>query len=348
VSIVTVRSEPALFVGLVDLASAALGGAVVGVSDEFFAAAENMLLPEHARFDPERYTDRGKWMDGWESRRKRGPEHDWCVLRLGVRGRVYAFDVDTRHFVGNHPAFAGVEGVSAPRDAALDDLQRQGWRVLLPQSPLGPGARNLFAAEAAEAVTHVRLSIFPDGGVARFRVFGRVVPGAAEPEIDERSHAEGAHGLCDLAALKNGAVALTCSDARFGGMNNLLMPGRARHMGEGWETRRARDVDHRHDWIVVKLARRGTLRLVEIDTNHYKGNYPERASLEAIDAVDARTTDLIRRVDWAPILAAAPLRADHRHFYRDEIVAHGPITHVRLNVFPDGGISRLRLWGTAQ
>jgi allantoicase len=344
-------SEPAIFAGLVDLAGAALGGAVVGVSDDFFAAAENMLLPGRARFDPERYTERGKWMDGWESRRKRGPGHDWCIVRLGVPGRVYAFDVDTAHFMGNHPAFAAIEGLEAPHDAPLDDLQRRGWRVLLPQCPLGPGAQNLFAAEPGEAVTHVRLSIFPDGGVARFRVFGRVVPGAADPEIDDRSHAEGAPGLFDLGALKNGATALACSDARFGGMNNLILPGRARHMGEGWETRRARAADHGRDWIVVKLARRGTLRLVEIDTSHYKGNYPERASLEGIDAAGARRpdliSDLIRSADWTPILPESPLRADHRHFYRGEIAAHRPVTHVRLNVFPDGGVSRLRLWGSA-
>jgi allantoicase len=340
-----VNEAAATFVGMVDLAGAALGGAVVGVSDEFFAGAENMLLPGRARFDPDRFTDRGKWMDGWESRRKRGPGNDWCIVRLGVAGRVYAFDVDTQFFVGNHPAFASVDGVSAPRDAPLEELVRRDWRVLLPQSPLGPGAQNLFAAEPGDAVTHVRLSIFPDGGVARFRVYGRVLPGAAEPEVDERSHAEGAPGLVDLAAVKNGAVALACSDARFGGMNHLLLPGRARTMGEGWETRRARAVDHRHDWIVVKLAGRGTLRLVEIDTNHFKGNFPERATLEGLDAPEGRTTDVILSADWVPLLGPVRLRADHRHFYRGEIAVHGPITHVRLNVFPDGGVSRLRLWG---
>jgi allantoicase len=338
-------SQAAPFAGLVDLAGAAIGGSIAGVSDDFFAGAENMILPASARFDAERFTDRGKWMDGWESRRKRGPGHDWCIVRLGVAGRVYAFDVDTQFFVGNHPAFAAIDGLSAPRDTPLEDLLRRDWRVLLPQSPVGPGAQNLFAAEPSDPVTHVRLSIFPDGGVARFRVFGKVLPGAAEPEIDDRSHAEGAPGLVDLAALKNGAVPLACSDARFGGMKNLLLPGRARTMGEGWETRRARAVDHRHDWIVVKLAGRGTMRLVEIDTNHFKGNFPERASLEAIDAPHARTTDLIRARDWSPLLGPVTLRADHRHFYRSEIAVHGPVTHVRLNVFPDGGVSRLRLWG---
>jgi allantoicase len=338
-------SEPAAFVGLVDLAAAALGGETLGASDDFFAGVENLIQPGRARFEPDRYTDRGKWMDGWESRRKRGKGHDWCVLRLGAAGRVYGFDIDTGHFVGNHPPFAAVDALSASRDTPFADLLAMPWRPLLPQVPLSPGSQNLFAAEPGGHVTHVRLSIFPDGGVARFRVFGKVTPGLAEPEIDERSRAEGATGLFDLAALKSGARALACSDARFGGMNNLLLPGRARHMGEGWETRRARAPDHHHDWIIVKLARRGTLALVEIDTNHYKGNFPERATLEGIDAPLARITDLIQASRWVPLLGPVPLEADRRHFFRAEVAAHTWISHVRLNVFPDGGVSRLRLWG---
>jgi allantoicase len=338
-------SEPATFVGLIDLAAAALGGAAVGASDDFFAGVENLIQQGRARFEEDRYTDRGKWMDGWESRRKRGAGHDWCVLRLGAAGRVYGFDVDTQHFVGNSPPFAAVDGLSAPRDTPLADLLGMSWRVLLPQVSLSSGSQNLFAAEPGDDVTHVRLSIFPDGGVARFRVFGRVASGLAEPEIDDRSRAEGATGLVDLAALKSGGIALACSDARFGGMNNLLLPGRARHMGEGWETRRARAPDHRHDWIVLKLAGRGTISLVEVDTNHYKGNFPERCALEGVDAPEARITDLIRISRWVPVLKPTPLRADCRHFFRGEVMPHAPMSHVRLNVFPDGGVSRLRLWG---
>jgi allantoicase len=338
--------EPATFAGLVDLAAAEFGGAALGASDDFFAGVENLIQPGRPRFDADRYTDRGKWMDGWESRRRRGEGHDWCVIRLGAAGRVYGFDIDTAHFVGNHPPYAAVEGVRSPASASMAELARAAWRPLLPQAPLKAGSQNLFAAEPSDAVTHVRLSIFPDGGVARFRVFGKVEPFSVDPEIDDRMRAEVPAGLVDLGALRNGAVALACSDARFGSMNSLLMPGRARHMGEGWETRRGRPPDHGHDWIVVKLAARGTLRVVEVDTHHYKGNFPERCSIDRLDWPEARITDLVQANRWEPLLAASRLEADTRHFFGDALRVHPPSTHVRLNIFPDGGVSRLRLWGT--
>jgi allantoicase len=340
-------SEPATFVGLVDLASAALGGVALGASDDFFAAVENVIQPGRAHFDPDRYTERGKWMDGWESRRKRGAGHDWCIIELGVPGRVYGFDIDTQHFIGNHPPYAAVDGLRAPPATPLEALVAQSWHPLLGQVPLAPGSQNLFAAEPSEAVSHVRLSIFPDGGVARFRVFGKVEPGHAPPELDDASRAEVAPGLVDLGALRNGGLVLACSDAHFGRMNSLLLPGRARHMGEGWETRRGRPPDHRHDWLIVKLAARGTLGVVEVDTNHYKGNFPERCSLESIDCPDATITELTQSNGWQTLLPTSPLAADTRHFFGRELAPHSPISHVRLNIFPDGGVSRLRLWGTA-
>ncbi|HSY24119.1 MAG TPA: allantoicase [Polyangiaceae bacterium] len=342
-------NPPAIFAGLVDLAGADLGGEALGANDDFFAGVENLILPGHAQFDEHRYTERGKWMDGWESRRKRGRGHDHCILKLGARGQVHGFDIDTSHFVGNHPPYASVEGVDAPADASFAELDAKAWQPLLPQVPLAPGSQNLFAAEPFGAVTHVRLSIFPDGGVARFRVYGKVRSSFPPPVLDERSRAEVPAGLVDLAALKNGALAIAASNARFGGMNNMLLPGRARTMGEGWETRRGRPPDHRHDWIVVRLAARGSLQVVEVDTNHYKGNFPERCSLEGIEWDGARITDLIdveSNDRWSALVAPTRLEADTRLFLRDAILPHGPLTHVRLNIFPDGGVSRLRLWGT--
>jgi allantoicase len=336
------------FVGLVDLASAELGGKALGASDDFFAGVENLIQPGPAVFDPDRYTERGKWMDGWESRRKRVTGHDSCVLELGAPGRVYGFDIDTAHFVGNHPPFAAIEGLRAPPGTPLEELLARSWVKLLPQVPLGPGCQNLFAAEPCEAVSHVRLSIYPDGGVARLRVYGKVEPGSAltsEHDTDELTRREIPAGLIDLAAVKNGALALACSDARFGHMQSLLLPGRARVMGEGWETRRGRPPDHRHDWILIQLAERGTIEAIEVDTNHYKGNYPERCSVDFIDAPSALTTDLMGAPDFSPLVEEVPLQADQRHFLKREILPHGPVTHVRLNIFPDGGISRVRLWG---
>jgi len=336
-------SEVRAFANLVDLASSLLGGRAVGASDEFFAAGENLLVPEPATFDASRYTERGKWMDGWESRRKRVAGYDTCVIALGAPGRVHAFDIDTAHFVGNHPPFAAVDGLRAPLDTPHATLEGLTWRRLLQQVPLGPGCHNYFAVEPGHAVSHVRLAVFPDGGVARLRVFGKVEPSFEQTEHDDVSAREVPSGLVDLGAVKNGGTALACSDARFGSMNQLLMPGRARTMGEGWETRRGRPPDHRHDWLIVELAARGTLRVVELDTNHYKGNFPEQAALEGIDAAGAGATELFVNPGWKPLLGRTKLGPDARHFLR--LDGAPPVTHVRLNIFPDGGVSRLRLWG---
>lgn len=331
------------FHGLVDLASASLGGEALLTTDDFFASAQNMLAPGPAVFIAGKYSERGKWMDGWESRRKRGPGHDFCLVKLGVPGRVLAFDIDTSHFNGNHPAFASVEGVLAPHDLPPERILELPFQELLPQSPLLPTSQNLFLARGAGEVSHLRLDIFPDGGVARFRAFGKVTTQWRAPELDDESRAHVAPGLFDLAALDNGALSLACSDAHFGGMNNLLLPGRAPNMGSGWETRRRRGPGH--DWLIIQLAARGTPRVVELDTKHFKGNFPERCALDGIDAAGARPSELIASEAWRPVLPETPLTADARHFYATELSVKAPITHVRLRIFPDGGVSRLRIWG---
>jgi allantoicase len=289
-----------------------------------------------------KYTERGKWMDGWESRRKRSAGHDFCIVELGARGYVLGFDIDTQLFVGNHPPFAAIEAVLAPPGAELAALDALVWSELLPQSALLPDAQNLFAATpTASPFSHVRLNIFPDGGVARFRVYGRVDPDFNTRELDTESSARVAADWVDLAALKNGGRALGCSDAFFGPMNNLLLPGRAADMGGGWETRRKRHPGH--DFILIGLGTRGVVRLVEVDTNHFRGNFPDRCSLESIDAPGARITDLLYSRSLHTLLPEQKLSAHTRHFFPIEQAAAA--THVRLNIFPDGGVSRLRLWG---
>jgi allantoicase len=347
----TTASVTATFSGLVDLAAASLGGKALGTNDDFFAGIANLIQPGRGQFIEGKFTDRGKWMDGWESRRKRGPGHDWCVLELGAPGDVVGFDIDTHHFVGNHPPFASVDGIWAPPGpgggaVALDQLLARGdWSELLEQAPLRPDAQNLFGAIPRGRVSHVRLNVFPDGGVARFRVFGRVHPAWDDrPVLDAETRRRVPSELRDLAAIRNGGVALACSDAFFGPMNNLLLPGRAQNMGGGWETRRRRGAGH--DWILIKLGARGTVKVVEVDTQHFKGNYPDRCSIEVIDApVARRITDLLERGAWRTILPEVALSADTQHFFDVEGEAAGPASHLRMNIFPDGGMSRLRVWG---
>lgn len=328
----------------VDLLAESLGGKALLCSDDFFASMDNLVKGPRAVFIPDKYTPRGKWMDGWESRRKRVEGHDWCILRLGVPGVVSALDIDTDHFLGNHPSFASVEGCYAPdvRDDDHEALKALEWAPLLGQAPLARGSQNLFVVSGREPVTHLKLHIYPDGGVARLRAYGKPAPVWGQGADDERFPLE--EGEVDLAALRNGGEALVCSDMFFGVMSNLIAPGRARVMGEGWETRRSRRPGF--DWIVVRLGEPGEISSVVVDTNHFKGNYPQSFSLQGIFAPDLPLTEFQgASLAWEEILSQRDLKAHHEHFYRAEIDASGPFSHVRLCIYPDGGVSRLRVYG---
>lgn len=318
------------FAGLLDLASATRGGETLLASDEFFAAKEALLRPEPAVFDPERYTDHGKWMDGWESRRERIPGHDWCIVRLGVPGRVRGVDIDTSHFLGNHPPFASLDACQVPQDTPAEELRDiVDWTPLLPAVPLQRGSQNLQGIADDRVWSHVRLNIHPDGGVARLRVFGEPVP--LLPLGRE----------VDLALSSHGGRALACSDMFFSPMDNLLLPGKALHMGHGWETRRSRPPGD--DWIIIELAVPGTLDRIELDTNHFKGNFPDRAALDGLYWPDAPIPSLVDHEGWEEIVPPTRLRAHMEHVL--PVTDHGPWTHVRMRIYPDGGVSRLRAWG---
>jgi allantoicase len=328
----------ATFTGLIDLASEDLGGRALTCSDDFFAAMQNMLKASRPVFDPHAYTDRGKEMDGWESRRKRERGNDYCIVQLGCAGRVVGFDIDTSHFLGNHPPYASIEGRYAPSG--------ESWRELLVQSPLAPGAQNLFVCADAEPVTHLRLQILPDGGVARFRAFGHVLPDWSRAAIDAEALAQpgAAKDWVDLAGITSGGISLACSDAFYGPTNNLLLPYPAQNMGGGWETRRRRTAGA--DWILFKLGARGVPRMLELDTHFNKGNSPARCSLEVLDApTNTRITELVASSAWRRVLPEAPVAAHARNFFA-ELDSHEPVTFLRLNVIPDGGMSRVRVWGT--
>jgi allantoicase len=340
--------QAATFTGLVNLADEFLGAQALHANDEFFAPKENLLRPGRGEFLPDEYTDRGKLMDGWESRRKRGPGYDWCVIKLGAPGRVRVLDIDTNHFLGNSPPYASVDAIHAAPGATVESLADAEWIELLPQMPIRPGSQNIFpishAASWPSAWTHLRLNIYPDGGVARFRAHGDVEPEWESPEIDEEIAPRLRAGEVDLVAVKHGGLALACSDMFFGPMNNLILPGRSVNMGGGWETRRRRGPGF--DWIVVRLGAHGKVGLIEIDTNHFKGNCPATCSLEGIFAPNAALTELVDgSAAWRGVLPETKLTPHTRHFFRDPIVQRGPFTHVRLSIFPDGGVSRLRVYG---
>jgi len=329
------------FTDLIDLAAERLGGAVLWANDEFFAPKEALLRASAAEWREGEYTDRGKWMDGWETRRRRTPGggHDWCVVRLGLPGAIHGVVVDTSFFRGNYPESCAIEAATVsgtPTPEELADESRTQWTGILPKSPLKGDTKNEFEIRGAPSATHLRFSIYPDGGVARLRVHG-------EPTFDRtrfRSASE-----VDLAAIENGGLVISCSDMFFGHRHNLILPGRSTHMGDGWETRRRRGPGH--DWTIVRLAARGMIHRAEIDTDHFKGNAPGSAMLETIDAGKggaAKSTDEPEG-DWRTLLPQSPLQPHTRHRF-DDLAHNGPATHARLSIYPDGGIARLRLFGT--
>ncbi|HKY60676.1 MAG TPA: allantoicase [Gemmatimonadota bacterium] len=320
-----------------DLAGERLGGVALSASDEFFAPKENLLREGRARYDPDRYTDRGKWMDGWESRRRRGPGHDWVVVRLGAPGVIHGVNVDTSHFRGNHPERASVEACGIDARGLDGTFDVWPWTTIVPPLPLAPDSDNRFPVRDRNRWTHVRLNILPDGGVARFRVHGVPVPDPA-PEP----------GAVDLAAVHRGGLALAWSDARFGPPHHLLLPDPARHMGDGWETRRRRGPGH--DWVVIRLGERGVPRRIVVETTHFKGNYPESFRVEGLDdggAFGGPASGLAAppgdHPGWHEIVPRTALGPDAPHDV--QVVDGRPVTHVRLSIHPDGGVARLRVFG---
>lgn len=326
------------FTNLADLASARVGGRAIATNDDFFAPKSNLVKAEPAVFIPGKYTTRGKWMDGWESRRRRVPGHDWCLVELGMRGVVHGVNVDTSHFTGNFPSHCSIEAVDMPSGVkpSMHAVEGAPWTTILEKSVLRGNGENLFAIADRRPWTHLRLSIYPDGGVARLRVFGEVA-------VDWYRVAPGQR-VVDLALISNGGLFMAASDLHYGTRGALIMPGRAKNMGDGWETRRRRGPGH--DWAIVRLGHPGLVSKVEIDTNHFKGNYPDRASLEGCFAPNVIAENL-GAVPWHTILPETKMSANTRHFFTaKDLQASGPFSHVRLNMFPDGGISRLRVHGT--
>ncbi|MBN2906746.1 MAG: allantoicase [Rhodobacteraceae bacterium] len=316
----------------INLASAGLGAQALSTSDEFFAPLERLLQDSAPIFIEGKFDDHGKWMDGWETRRRRDGGHDHGVIKLAAAGRILGFDVDTSHFTGNYAPACKIEACSQP----TGDLADASWVTILPHRPLGANAHHYFKCDSFESWTHLRLNIYPDGGVARLRVFG-------VPELDPMQNGE----EIDLVSSLNGGRILALSDAHYGDFTRLLAPGRGINMGDGWETRRRREPGY--DWMILALGARGRIGRAVVDTAHFKGNFPHRCSIQAADMQnfgDGLTDALIAdSMFWKHLLPEVFLSADALHDYVAELADIGPLTHIRFNIFPDGGVSRLRLFG---
>ncbi|GGV13411.1 putative allantoicase [Actinomadura cremea] len=316
------------FTTLPDLAVRTLGGSVTAASDESFEEKENLINPWAPAFRPETFGPKGQEYDGWETARRRGPGHDWALVRLGLPGVVRGVVVDTAWFKGNYPPHASVEACFADGHPSPADLADAGWVEIVPKSPLTGDAAHAFPVDVERLFTHVRLNMFPDGGIARLRVHGEVVP-------DPRPLA----GLTtDLAALANGARVVECSNMFYSAPEAMLFPGLARNQAEGWETARRRGPGH--DWALIRLAAPGTVRLAEFDTTNLRFNAPAEVSLTGLDARAAALDDASA---WRPLLPRTRVQPDGNHRFR--VDGAPEVTHVRLGIHPDGGLARLRLLG---
>ncbi len=319
----------------VNLLDTRLGARTVSCSDDFFAAMERMLSPAAPVFAADKYDENGKWMDGWESRRRRSGGNDHCIVRLGQPGRPQRVDIDTSFFTGNYPPSASIEACISHSEIPGEETH---WITILPAVDLQGDSHNLFEIPDFDlagdsAVTHLRLSIYPDGGVARLRVYGEVAydwSAAGEETID-------------LAALLHGGRPVAWNDSHYGPPHPLLAPGRGQNMGDGWETRRRREPGN--DWIIIALGHPGVIESAVIDTAHFKGNFPDSCSLQAAMVPEMGQTALIASSQfWPELMTPRKLSADAEHSF-DDLQDLGKVNYVRLNIFPDGGVSRLRLFG---
>ncbi len=315
------------FTELPDLASRTLAGSVVSANDELFAERENLIRPEPATHAVEDFGHKGKVYDGWETRRRREPGHDWAIVRLGVSGIVHGVVVDTAYFTGNYPPEISVEAICVDGYPSTDELAAAAWETLVEKTVAQGNTANAYEVSNRGRWTHLRLSIYPDGGVARFRVHGEAV---ADPRF--------LTGSVDLVALENGGRLVETSDAFYSSPSNLILPGRARIMGEGWENARRRGGGN--DFAVFALAAKGHPREIEVDTSYFVGNAPGWVRVSGADA-GARGLDAVD--SWWDVVARTRVQPDTRH--RFLVHDRTPATHLRLDVYPDGGLARLRCRG---
>jgi len=316
----------------VNLASAKFGAEAIYATDDFFADKSRLIADNDPVFIEGKYDDNGKWMDGWESRRKRIPGYDHCILKLAFPGCIYGLVIDTSHFTGNFPPFASVDACNC--EVGEPD-ESTAWVEVLAKTTLEGDSVSRHRILDDDIYTHIRLNIYPDGGVARLRVFGKV---HCNWDLHDSSE------TCNLLSLENGGRAVVWNDAHFGHPVNMLGQGRGVNMGDAWETRRRREPGN--DWCVLQLGHTGVVERIELDTAHFKGNYPDRFSIQAILDDQLSESDLIAQSGgWPVLLPEQKLSADNIHEFIDAISQHGPVSHIRLNIFPDGGVSRLRLFG---
>ena len=317
--------------GMIDLAQSRLGTKIVYKTDEFFASAKRIINPWPPVFKEGVFDKHGKWMDGWETRRKRGKGHDYLILKLGKPGRIHKVDIDTSYFSGNQPSKVSLEACFSKKKLPNKNFK---WIKILKKKSTKANSHHFFNIKNKSVFTHIKLNIYPDGGIARIRIYGSM-----------QTHKKFGNKQTNLTSILNGATPIVCNNEHFGRAENILAPGIGKNMGDGWETRRSRGKNF--DWLIIKCAAPGKINKIQIDTHHFKGNYPDKCSLQAayINGKVSSNAIVNRSKQWKLLLNKVKLHAHKKHNFNNKLMRKSKINYIRVNIFPDGGISRIRIFG---
>ena len=316
---------------MINLAEPRIGSKIIFRTDDFFASANRIINPNPPIFREGVFDKNGKWMDGWETRRRRGKGFDYLIIKLGKPGKIFHVDIDTTYFSGNQPSYASLEAcnsINKPNNKSK-------WITILNKKKLGPNKNHNFNIKNKSIFTHIKLNIYPDGGVARLRIYG---------EIEIKKFNFG-NKVTNLSSMLNGASIVGCNNEHFGRAENILAPGKGKNMGDGWETRRSRGKNF--DWLIIKLGSTGSINRIEIDTHHFKGNYPDECSIQAtyIPKKISNYSVVKKSNKWKLLLNKVKLKANKKHSFNNRVIKKNKINYIKINIYPDGGISRIRTFG---
>ncbi len=316
---------------MINLADPKIGSKVIFRTDEFFAPAHRILKTDNPIFKEGLFDKHGKWMDGWETRRRRSKGYDYLILKLGKPGRIFNVDIDTTHFNGNQPTYASVDGCFSKNKPNKNTK----WFKVFSKKKLGPNKNHNFASKNRSIFNYIRLNIFPDGGVARIRLYGKI--NMENINLNKKN--------INLTSVLNGASIIGCNNEHFGRAENIIAPGKAKNMGDGWETRRSRGKNF--DWLIIKFGKSGLIKKLEIDTHHFKGNYPDTCSIQTANIAKNVSNNFIVRNSkkWKYILNKSKLSANKKHVFKKFLLRRNKENLLRINIYPDGGISRIRAFG---
>jgi len=319
---------------MVDLAQSRMGTKIVFKTDEFFASAKRIINPWSPIFKEGVFDKHGKWMDGWETRRKRNKGHDYLILKLGKPGRIHKVDIDTSYFSVNQPNKISLDACFSKKKILNKNSK---WIKIVKKKIAKPNSHHFFNIKNKSTFSHVKLNIYPDGGVARIRIYGSM---QIKKKFDNK--------IINLTSVLNGATPIACNNEHFGRAENVLAPGMGKNMGDGWETRRSRGKNF--DWLILKCAAVGKIKKIQIDTHHFKGNYPDKCSLQAtyLNTKMSSKNIVKKSKKWKFLLNNVKLYAHRKHNFKNMLMKNKKVNYIKINIFPDGGISRIRVFGRVE